>query len=238
MTETRDPFLARWSRRKQAERDESDPGGDVAGDAQAAAGSGGQAVERESGDNPEAAEIVEQLPDVESLDENSDFTAFLQEGVPDALRRRALRKLWRLNPVFANLDGLAEYDEDFTTATSLADHVKTLYQVGKGMPGAAEPEPEREAPADAEIGEDGTGGSEESVAHGSERPEPDVSPQDSESAGAEAGNLPEDAANLRDSGMAVEQARPEALATGSETRDSGRATVKSAVERRWGKFQS
>jgi hypothetical protein len=232
MTETRDPFLARWSRRKQAKLDESDAGGD----AQAVAGSDGEVIGQESGENPATAEIVEQLPDIESLDENSDFTAFLKEGVPDALRRGALRRLWRLNPVFANLDGLADYDEDFTTPTGLAGQVKTLYQVGKGMPGATEPEPEQEAPADAEIAEDGTGQSEESVAHGSEQPEPEVGPQDPESAGAEAVNLPEDAANLRGSGIVVEQARSDALTIGSKTRESDRTTVKSAVERRWGKF--
>jgi hypothetical protein len=37
----------------------------------------------------------------------------MREGVPEALRNRALRKLWLSDPVLANLDGLNDYDEDF-----------------------------------------------------------------------------------------------------------------------------
>ena len=62
----------------------------------------------------------EDLPDIESLDEHSDFTVFLKKGVPEALRRQALQRLWRSNPVFANLDGLAEYDEDYSDAATSA----------------------------------------------------------------------------------------------------------------------
>jgi len=53
--------------------------------------------------------------------------------VPERLRRRALRQLWRLNPVLANLDGLNDYDGDFTNAATDAPGVKTAYQVGKGL---------------------------------------------------------------------------------------------------------
>jgi hypothetical protein len=137
MTETRDPFLARWSRRKQAKLDESDAGGD----AQAVAGSDGEVIGQESGENPATAEIVEQLPDIESLDENSDFTAFLKEGVPDALRRGALRRLWRLNPVFANLDGLADYDEDFTTPWPVRSRPFT--RSARACPARPNPSPSR-----------------------------------------------------------------------------------------------
>ena len=50
-----------------------------------------------------------------------------------SLRRRAMRQLWRLNPVLANLDGLNDYDGDFTNAATDAPGVKTAYQVGKGL---------------------------------------------------------------------------------------------------------
>ena len=33
--------------------------------------------------------------DIDSLNYDSDFTRFLGEGVPEALKRRALRQLWR-----------------------------------------------------------------------------------------------------------------------------------------------
>ena len=86
----------------------------------------GQAFER-------YMDIISKLPDIDSLEEASDFTPFMAKGVPEVLRRRALRKLWRLNPVFANLDGLNDYDEDFTDAATLVEGVKTIYKVGKGM---------------------------------------------------------------------------------------------------------
>ncbi len=56
---------------------------------------------------------VEDLPDIENLGRGSDYTPFLRKGVPEHLTRQALRKLWRSDPVFANLDGLNDYDEDF-----------------------------------------------------------------------------------------------------------------------------
>ncbi|MFQ5765526.1 MAG: DUF3306 domain-containing protein, partial [Rhodospirillales bacterium] len=60
------------------------------------------------------------------LDKDSDFTPFMAENVPEFLRRQALRVLWRSDPVLANLDGLNDYDEDFSLATL----------VGKALAGA------------------------------------------------------------------------------------------------------
>jgi len=73
-----------------------------------------------------------ELPDIDSLDKDSDFSAFLRQGVPEEIRRRALRVLWRSDPVLANLDGLNDYDEDFTGIRTVADAVRTAYRVGKG----------------------------------------------------------------------------------------------------------
>ena len=62
------------------------------------------------------------MPPVESLTAESDFSQFLAEGVSDALRRAALRKLFKL-PEFGVLDGLNEYDEDYTQFEKLGDMV-------------------------------------------------------------------------------------------------------------------
>ncbi len=150
-------FLSRWSRRKQsrpADGDEVLPdggpdggpeGGPEGGSAAEAAGPDGQ-VDPDAGD----PEVVARLPDIDEMDESSDFAAFLAKGVPEALQRRALRKLWRLNPLFANLDGLNDYDEDFTISATLAEGVKTIYKVGRGMI-SKDPEPDdQDAPATAE----------------------------------------------------------------------------------------
>ena len=81
------------------------------------------------------AEILEEfgLPDPETMKEGDDFSGFMASGVPEHLRRVALRTLWRSNPVLANLDGLNEYDDDYRAAMLLSEPVKTTYQVGKGM---------------------------------------------------------------------------------------------------------
>ncbi|MDP4990528.1 MAG: DUF3306 domain-containing protein [Marivita lacus] len=81
------------------------------------------------------AEILEEfgLPDPDTLEPGQDIAGFMNKAVPERLRRRAMRQLWRLNPVLANLDGLNDYDGDFTNAATDAPGVKTAYQVGKGM---------------------------------------------------------------------------------------------------------
>jgi Protein of unknown function (DUF3306) len=87
------------------------------------------------------------LPDIESLTFESDYTAFLQEGVPRELRNRALQRLWRSDPVLANLDGLLEYGEDYSAIGTKKTLVRTAYRVGRGMiDRALEPEKETREP--------------------------------------------------------------------------------------------
>jgi hypothetical protein len=66
------------------------------------------------------------LPDIETLEKDSDYTPFLAEGVPEAIRKLALRKLWASDPVLANIDGLNDYDEDFT----IIEAIKTFVAEG------------------------------------------------------------------------------------------------------------
>ncbi|KIC42457.1 hypothetical protein RA27_03570 [Ruegeria sp. ANG-R] len=73
------------------------------------------------------------LPDPDQLQEGDDISGFMAKAVPDRLRRRALRRLWRLNPVLANVDGLVDYGEDYTDAACVIENIQTAYQVGKGM---------------------------------------------------------------------------------------------------------
>jgi len=73
------------------------------------------------------------LPNPDAIELGMDIKGFLRSEIPEALRRRALRSLWRSNPVLAVLDGLNDYDEDFSVVRASPGGVKTLYQVGKGM---------------------------------------------------------------------------------------------------------
>ncbi|MDT2031796.1 DUF3306 domain-containing protein, partial [Planktomarina sp.] len=91
----------------------------------------------------EEAELVElsddalleqlELPNPDEMEMGDDFSGFMSKSVPDRLRRRALRTLWRSNPVLANVDNLVDYGEDFTDAALAVENIQTAYQVGKGM---------------------------------------------------------------------------------------------------------
>lgn len=74
-----------------------------------------------------------ELPALDDLNDPEAIKQFLKQGVPQRLKTLALRRLWRLNPVLANLDGLVDYGDDFANPPLIGDAVKTAYQVGKGM---------------------------------------------------------------------------------------------------------
>ena len=118
-------FVARWSRRKAAARAaEPEPPADDA--SPPAVDPASEEAERQS--NRAAAEAI----DLESLADNPDVTPFLKAGVPDALRRAALRKLFRSNPVLANVDGLVDYGEDFRNPSMILTTFRSAWQAGRG----------------------------------------------------------------------------------------------------------
>ena len=85
----------------------------------------------------------EDMPPLDSLDQNSDYSGFLSPGVTEGLRRRALRKLF-LSAAFNVPDGLDDYDDDFTSFQALGDIVTS------DMKHQAEMEAERAKQARAE----------------------------------------------------------------------------------------
>ncbi len=111
--EPEEGFYARWSRRKSSpERREADADG--VGEEPVADGREPDAGAEASGADADAAPVKTDtdMPPLESLDENSDYTGFLSPGVSENLRRMALRRLFHL-PQFNVRDGLNDYDEDF-----------------------------------------------------------------------------------------------------------------------------
>ncbi|WP_226893573.1 DUF3306 domain-containing protein [Nisaea sediminum] len=134
-------FLGRWSERKQAARET------IVEEARKARGGAAPALPEEApepalpelynGDEREMTDeeraVVATLPDIDSLHADSDFTAFMQSNVPEFLRRRALKALWRLNPILANVDGLVDYGEDYTDAARVIEGMQTAYKVGRGF---------------------------------------------------------------------------------------------------------
>lgn len=122
--------LGRWSRRKRAAAVSEECDTELQADAATAEASVefkvgsdeavplSQTASDPHGATSETSEermlTEEDLPDIDSLSYGSDFSAFLQKNVPDHLHKLALRKLWTSNPVLANVDGLNDYDLDYT----------------------------------------------------------------------------------------------------------------------------
>ncbi|MCB2102463.1 MAG: DUF3306 domain-containing protein [Rhodobacterales bacterium] len=129
----------------------------------------------DAGPDAEAAAVVADLPDVETLDAASDYTPFLNDKVPAHLARAALRKLWRSDPVLANLDGLNDYDEDFSVVQTISAALDTSYRVGRGQVGP-EPEPEDGEPDGGESAPETGSHAPERLARGAE-----ATPADGES---------------------------------------------------------
>jgi hypothetical protein len=97
-----------------------------------AVGDGDVASDQKEGDTTEVPSPEADLPDVETLNYESDYHGFMAEGVSEDLRNRALRRLWRSNPILANIDGLNDYDEDFTDAALVKPGMKTAFDAIRG----------------------------------------------------------------------------------------------------------
>ena len=60
------------------------------------------------------------MPPVESLGDDDDYSAFLNPGVSEGLRAKALQRLFR-SAKFNVTDGLDDYAEDYTQFAPLGD---------------------------------------------------------------------------------------------------------------------
>lgn len=116
-----DNVFARWSRRKltvqDSERpapDQSEPAGEGAAKEEA-----GQVAPQDAAAGPETQPPVVPLPRLEDITAESDLTAFLQEGVPEPLRRAALRKSWSLDQAIRDYIGPSENAWDFNAPGSV-----------------------------------------------------------------------------------------------------------------------
>ena len=149
MNSREDGFLSRWAKRKADVREieareteeretalapQPGEGGDpgLMDDGQP------PAIDEEARDVPPDDETrqrwIEELEavDIDTLTYDNDFTIFMKSWVPGPLRQRALRKLWTTNPALAVLDGLNDYDLDYTDAAMQAGKVVSSYVPGRG----------------------------------------------------------------------------------------------------------
>lgn len=154
-------FLERWSARKRARS---------ASPAEGRRESAAPAVAPEAIAEPTAeptalgpppsppAGSPPELPPLESIDAGGSIKPFLQQGVPQGLRRTALRRLWSANATIREFREVADYDWDFNApgygALSPADDPRALAQrllgSARKLLGAARQPPESGQPADAQ----------------------------------------------------------------------------------------
>ena len=106
-------FLSRWSRRKQTVKS-----GELSEPEESLETTDGLSVAQE-----EVPPLTDaDMPPIESLTEDSDYSGFMSPGVSEELRQIALRKLFS-SAAFNVVDGLDDYDEDFTSFAKLGDIV-------------------------------------------------------------------------------------------------------------------
>ncbi|GJE69093.1 DUF3306 domain-containing protein [Methylorubrum podarium] len=122
-------FLSRWARRKEsvraAERSETPAVADAAGaenllDGTPSPGASDnlQRAEARTDDLSEAVsdDLLAKLPSLDALTTDTDLSAFLQAGVPTALRNAALRRMWSLDPAIRDFVSEArDYAYDWNT---------------------------------------------------------------------------------------------------------------------------
>ena len=126
------PFLSRWAERKAASQSgTAEPEATEQLDEAAASAAAEQAEEEAALSDEELCARYE-LPDPESCTEEDQLDGFFDGRVPDRLRQLAMRRMWRLNPLFRFADEMVEYGEDFTDAATVIPNMQTAYKVGKG----------------------------------------------------------------------------------------------------------
>lgn len=117
-------FLQRWSRRKHAASREVAPAPSAPASVAplAAISEPVPADVASPGGGATSAEPDKELPSVESLSFESDFTAFLKPGVDGATRQQALKKLFS-DARFNVMDGLDVYIDDYSKFVPMSPEI-------------------------------------------------------------------------------------------------------------------
>jgi len=124
--------LSRWSKRKIAVTRQQGPEGGEEPVAEIVPPEEETAQQAEREAQREANRLAAEAVDLETLNEESDFSVFMKEGVPQMLKKQAMASLWRTSPIFANVDGLVDYDDEFGSPDLVMKTFKSAYQAGRG----------------------------------------------------------------------------------------------------------
>ncbi len=121
-------FLGRWSRRKTQAQHASQAAEPGTADSRTTPAADASRPDDERDPEPsvrdenshEVPVTAPELPPLQSLDENADYSAFLTPGVSVTLKKKALRQLFH-SPKFNIRDGLDDYDLDYRSFVPLGD---------------------------------------------------------------------------------------------------------------------
>lgn len=145
MADEPEGFASRWSRRKRVSQvEDTAPAPDAA--EQAAEDAAHEAAEAARLEEEEANRLAAEAVDLDAAHYGDDFSVFLKRGVPQLLRRRALRQFFGSDPLLANLDGLNDYDEDYNNPAHRV--YKSAWDAVKGYAEKAQELTEGVAPRD------------------------------------------------------------------------------------------
>ena len=156
----REGFVSRWSRRKQQVEEEQNLENSQDADSSEKSNDVNlqQGIDVEKDIDPEILKAEkfealnqlsdEDMPDIETLNEDSDFSGFMSTGVSEGLRTMALKKLF-MGKSFNIRDGLDEYDDDYTKfekmpSTMVTADMKHMVEVEAKKQLAKEQEEERQ----------------------------------------------------------------------------------------------
>ncbi|MCW9048251.1 MAG: DUF3306 domain-containing protein [Gammaproteobacteria bacterium] len=124
VSDTDENFVSRWSKLKYESKQNSET--NTADEATSDESTENKTLIRNTVEDEQQAAVKVlsdvDMPDIESMTADSDYSDFLSPGVSEELRNLALRKLF-LSEVFNIRDGLDEYDDDYTHFESLGDIV-------------------------------------------------------------------------------------------------------------------
>ncbi|MBI3454149.1 MAG: DUF3306 domain-containing protein [Rhodospirillales bacterium] len=149
-------FARRWSRLKDEARrgDETvkpeTPDAAVSGTVAQRAPDDKRDTRKAAVEKPPPVEAKD-LPSIDNLTKDSDYTVFLREGVPEDLRRQALRKLWVSDPIMSAPDILDLHALDYRNVPTFPEGVKTLFKAGIGILDPTPETPPADEPGDGAV---------------------------------------------------------------------------------------
>ena len=131
-------FLQRWSKRKAAIKNENpalvdDESLDDQNQALAAEEKPEASLEAAEDDLTDEDLCAKyELTHPDQCDDPEQLDDFFNRPLPDRLKQLAMRRMWRLNPLFRFADEMVEYGENYTDAATVLPDMQSAYKVGKG----------------------------------------------------------------------------------------------------------